>query len=67
MREHREITPVPPSPTSEPQPDASRRRFIVGGIVAAPLLVTLTAHPARANWQQAYVYGYGTTNLLGLQ
>jgi hypothetical protein len=67
MSEHRE-SPAPPTISArEPKPNGGRRRFIVGGIAAAPLLVTLTAHPARANWNQEYVYGYGATNNLGLQ
>lgn len=35
-------------PDSEAAPDASRRRFVIAGVVAAPLLVTLAAKPAEA-------------------
>jgi len=55
-------------PSSEPnnldKPNGDRRRFIVGGLVAAPLLVTLTARPARANWAQTGTLGtYGSGKL----
>jgi hypothetical protein len=60
MSEPKVTSTVPTASSAETQPDPQRRRFIVGGIVAAPLLVTLTAHPARAIWDQAYVYGYTT-------
>jgi hypothetical protein len=40
--------PVAASPEKEIRPDANRRRFIIGGLVAAPLLVTLSARPAWA-------------------
>ena len=58
MNEHHDSPALPASSTLEPQPNTNRRRFIVGGIVAAPLLVTLAAQPARASSGQAYLYGY---------
>lgn len=53
-------------PKSEPnnvdKPNGDRRRFIVGGLAAAPLLVTLTARPAQASWAQTGTLGmYGST------
>ena len=46
-------TPLSSNPSmvpvkAETQPDAVRRRFLIGGLVAAPLLVTLMAKPAWA-------------------
>lgn len=51
------MKPVPTPPSSneltasaktEAQPDPMRRRFVIGGLVGAPLLVTLMAKPAWA-------------------
>jgi hypothetical protein len=48
---------APPVPD---RPDTTRRRFFIASVVAAPLLVTLTARPARAQGpNSAGTYGYG--------
>jgi hypothetical protein len=46
-------------PASTDQPNADRRRFVVAGIVAAPLLVTLSARPAFAR-QTGTLGAYGS-------
>ncbi len=46
-------------PISTDQPNADRRRFVVAGIVAAPLLVTLSAKPAFAR-QNGTLGAYGS-------
>lgn len=48
-------------PPSADQPNADRRRFVVAGIAAAPLLVTLSARPAFARADGTLgLYGYQT-------
>ena len=64
-----DMKPVSTQPTSdsvsatspvEPRPDATRRRFMVAGLAAAPLLVTLTAKPAWAQTSQGSLGNYGS-------
>jgi hypothetical protein len=52
MKQHSETPQPAVTPAPSAKPDADRRRFIVAGLVTAPLLVTLTARPASANWEQ---------------
>jgi hypothetical protein len=59
MKQHSadsETQTAQPAPTD--QPNADRRRFVVAGIVAAPLLVTLSARPAFARQSTLGTYGY---------
>jgi hypothetical protein len=55
-------SPVPgPKPESPPTPDESRRKLIIRGLAAAPLLLTLAARPVRAQAMGSLgCYDYGT-------
>jgi hypothetical protein len=60
------VSPLPLSPVAVPsqteaRPDPARRRFVIGGLVAAPLLVTLAASPAWARQGQGSLGNYGST------
>jgi hypothetical protein len=48
------------SPAPVDRPDSSRRRFVIGTLAAAPLLVTLTARPARAQGTGGSLGNYGS-------
>jgi len=39
------------------RPDTGRRRFIVAGLAAAPIIVTLSARPALAQGVECTAYG----------
>ncbi len=53
--------PGDPKPESPVTPDESRRKLIIRGLVAAPLLLTLAARPVRAQASGSLgVYDYGT-------
>jgi hypothetical protein len=57
------VDPKPQTTTKLPddRPNGDRRRFIVAGLAAAPLLVTLTARPAHARQTGTLgLYGYAT-------
>jgi hypothetical protein len=54
-----EQPPVSTPPAAE-TPDTSRRKFVVASMIAAPLLVTLTARPARAGTTTGTLGNYGS-------
>jgi hypothetical protein len=61
MKHQLDDTSASTSTTTTAKPDPGRRRFVIGGIVAAPVLVSLAARPANANWnQQGYQGSYGS-------
>ena len=47
-------------PPASETPDTGRRKFVVAGIVAAPLMITLTARPARAQSRMGYGGDYSS-------
>jgi hypothetical protein len=42
------------------RPDAGRRRFVIAGVVAAPILVTLAAKPAESQVPGGTLGSYGS-------
>jgi hypothetical protein len=49
-----------PTPVTTDRPNGDRRRFVVAGLAAAPLLVTLAARPASAQTTSGSLGNYGS-------